>query len=67
MEPSKEEEAFYSLKYFWNEKGDMESYCDFEASIKLFPLLEKAWKDYKLAIQMIDCILENGWKGVNNG
>ena len=60
-EISKKEIMFYDLKYFWEEKGSIERYCSFNEAIEKFPLLKKAWDDYKLSIEMINCIFERGY------
>lgn len=51
------------LKYFWQYKGDLERYCNFEV---LKPVLEKekpevikAWNDYKASIKILDLVIEN--------
>lgn len=51
------------LKYFWQDKGDLERYSSFE---KIKPLLEKekpevlkAWNDYKASIRILDCVIDN--------
>ena len=51
------------LKYFWQEKEDLERFTDFE---KLKPLLEKekpevlkAWNDYKAYKKILDIVMDN--------
>lgn len=51
------------LQYFWEEKRDIERYCDFE---KIKPLLEKekpevlkAWNEYKMSIKTMDAIMKS--------
>ena len=50
-------------KYFWEYKGDLERYCNFE---KLKPQIQnelpevlKAWEDYKTSIKMLDIVMDN--------
>jgi hypothetical protein len=50
------------LKYFWEEKGDLERLTTFE---KLKPLIEneypeilKAWNDYKTSIKIMDAVID---------
>ena len=51
------------LKYFWEEKGDLERYCDFEELKPLiqeqYPELLKAWYDYKASITIMDAVIKN--------
>ena len=53
-----------SLKYFWEEKGDMERYCYFEEIKSLieehYPEILKAWYDYKLSKKILNNIV-NGF------
>jgi len=37
------------LRYFWEERGDIERYTDYENVIKNRPELKKLWTDYKQA------------------
>jgi len=57
------EEQISDLKYFWEEKGDIERYCDFE---KLKPQIQeqlpellKAWYDYKASIKIMDAVIKS--------
>ncbi len=50
-----------SLKYFWQEKGDLERSCDWEdhqAEIaERFPELVKVWNDYKMAKKLVGIVV----------
>jgi len=57
------EEDINSLKYFWQETGDLERLSTFEA---LKPILEKenpkvikAWNNYKSSESILDAIINN--------
>ena len=57
------EQDLNMLKYFWQEKEDLERFIDFE---KLKPLLEKekpevlkAWNNYKSSKKILDIIIDN--------
>lgn len=49
------------LKYFWEEKGNIERYVGFEAmKPKLqeqFPEVLKAWNDYKTSERIFDAVI----------
>jgi len=63
MDTEKLDEHLAMLKYFWNEKGDIERYCDFEEIIPLLqihhPELLKVWYDYKANIKLLDIVINN--------
>ena len=65
MEETKEltQEQIDDLRYFWQEKGNLERYCDFEKLKpqieKQLPLLFKAWNDYKLSIENLNMVVDN--------
>jgi hypothetical protein len=52
-----------SLKYFWEEKGDLERYARFEALkpqiLEQYPELLKAWYDYKASIKIMDAVVKS--------
>lgn len=57
------EDQISDIKYFWEEKGDIERYCDFK---KLkpqiqeeFPELLKAWYDYKASFKIMNLIINS--------
>jgi len=57
------EQDLYTLRYFWQEREDLERFTDFE---KLKPLLEKekpevlkAWNDYKTSKKILDIVMDN--------
>jgi len=57
------EQDLNMLRYFWQEKEDLERFIDFE---KLKPLLEKekpevlkAWNNYKSSKKILDIIIDN--------
>lgn len=57
------EEQISLLKYFWEEKGDIEKYHGFEKLKpqiqEQFPELLKAWQDYKASIKIMDAVVES--------
>ena len=62
MEKKLTEQDLIDLQYFWGEKGDLERLSTFES---LRPLLAKerpdillAWDNYKMAIKMMDIVME---------
>lgn len=63
MDEEREQEHLSQLKYFWEEKGDLERYYAFE---ELRPMLQekhpavlKAWNDYKASIQIMDAVIKS--------
>lgn len=61
------EEQKNMLLYFWEEKGDIERYCDFENVLpelqKQYPEVLKAWNDYKISKRTLTSVL----KSIQNG
>lgn len=55
------EEAVNLLAYFWEEKGDMERWCDFNRDYlaKEFPAVLKAWDDYKASRLVLDAVVRD--------
>lgn len=57
------EEQKDMLKYFWEEKGDITRYCDFEELIpkiqQEYPELLKAWYDYQASIKILDLVVNS--------
>ena len=57
------EEQIYDLKYFWEEKGDLERLCNFEELKpkiqEQFPELLKAWNDYKTSIKIMNAVVKS--------
>ena len=53
------EEMLDMLRYFWEEKGDIERYSGFdrEAIAKAYPEVLKAWDDYNTARRMLNAVL----------
>jgi len=55
------DEDLSMLRYFWEEKGDIECYCDFgeikEDLKKNHPHIWKAWKKHKESIKVLNKIL----------
>jgi hypothetical protein len=51
------------LRYFWEEKGDLERYARFEALKpqiqEQYPELLKAWYDYKASIKIMDAVVKS--------
>lgn len=62
-EPELTEEQISDLKYFWEEKSDIERSSSFE---KMRPSLEqhnpevlKAWNDYKVSIKIMNAVIKS--------
>lgn len=57
------EDQIQDLRYFWQEKGDLERFCDFEELKPQiqneYPELLKAWYDYKASIQILNLVVES--------
>jgi hypothetical protein len=57
------DEQIDSLKYFWEEKGDLERYSEFKELIpqilEQYPELLKAWYDYKASIKIMDKVVKS--------
>lgn len=57
------EDQIQDLKYFWQEKGNLERFCDFEELKPQiqneYPELLKAWYDYKASIQILNLVIES--------
>lgn len=57
------QEDIETLKYFWNEKEDIERYSDFEKIKpqlkKQFPELLKAWNNYKVSIKIMNAVIDS--------
>ena len=57
------EEDITMLKYFWEEKGDMTRYCDYEEIKedldKNYPEISKAYKDYIASKAVYKSIMSN--------
>ncbi len=53
------EDYLNMLRYFWEEKDDLERYCAFDRDrmAREFPEVLKAWDDYKLARKMLSAVL----------
>ncbi len=63
MEDKLTEDEIRRLKYFWEEKQDIERCYDFE-SLKpkiqqQYPELLKAWDDYKISIRIMDAVVKS--------
>ncbi len=57
------DEDIRMLQYFWEEKEDIERYCDFE-DIKEdlaenYPEILKCWNDYKITKKLLGIVLTN--------
>ena len=62
-EDSVTEEDINSITYFWEEKGDLEAWIDWE---KRKPIIERerpeivqAWSDYQLSISTLDAVVKS--------
>ena len=57
------EEDISMLKYFWEEKGDIERYTAFKELKPIIqehhPELLKAWSDYKASIKIMDAVVNS--------
>jgi hypothetical protein len=52
-------EFLQMLKFFWEKKGDLACYCDFDP-LRLereFPAIAKAWCDYNTSKQILTLVL----------
>ena len=51
------------LKYFWEDKGDLERFGKFEQLKpqiqEQYPELLKAWYDYKASIKIMDAVVKS--------
>ena len=51
------------IRYFWEEKGSLERYCDFEELKPIiqeeYPEILKAWYDYKASIKIMDAVINS--------
>jgi hypothetical protein len=57
------EEQIILLKYLWEDRGDLDRYCDCE---KLKPQIQehlpellKAWYDYKASIKIMNAVVKS--------
>jgi hypothetical protein len=59
---SEEEKARFlsNIKYYWQEKGDIERYSDYtpEALREADPVLASAYENYKIATETINRLLD---------
>jgi hypothetical protein len=55
------EDAINMLAYFWEEKGDLERWCDFDREhlAREFPAVLKAWDDYKTSRLVLDAVVRD--------
>lgn len=55
------EESTATLAYFWNEKGDIERWCNFDRAYlaREFPAVLKAWDDYKASKAVLDAVMRD--------
>jgi len=53
------EDDIGTICYFWQEKEDIERWCDFDREhLRLeFPAVLKAWDDYKASRQVLDAVI----------
>lgn len=51
------------LKYFWEEKGSLERYFEFDNLKPIlreqYPQIIKAWEDYKASIAIMDAVIKS--------
>ena len=55
------EDAINMLAYFWEEKGDLERWTDFDREhlARDFPAVLKAWDDYKTSRLVLDAVVRD--------
>jgi len=54
------EEDVRIIQYFWEEKGDIERWCDWEQKKKTLPKeLRRAWRKYKESIEHLNLVVKN--------
>ena len=55
------EDVVKMIAYFWQEKGDMERWCDFDRDYlaREFPAVLKAWDDYKISRLVLDAVVRD--------
>ena len=46
------------LKYFWQDKGNLERWVGWEETKAKYPEVVKAWDDYKISMKILDCVIE---------
>lgn len=48
-----------NIKYFWNEKGEIERFCDYspEKLYEASPIIARAYSEYKIAKQTLSILL----------
>ncbi len=51
-----------SIAYFWQTKGDLERWVDWEGKLPSIeretPHLAKAWRDYKASVAILDLVVQ---------
>lgn len=61
MELEEYYEHLSMIKYFWDEKGDIERYCHFEEVKPRLkennPEIWEAWKKYKKSLKILNSVL----------
>jgi len=62
MSEEEREEFLWNCKYFYNEKGEMERYCDFSMDRleQADPVLASAYKQLKLAEETFGRLISYG-------
>lgn len=55
------QDAISMLTYFWQEKGDIERWCDFDREHLRaeFPAVLRAWEDYKAGRAVLDAVMRD--------
>lgn len=55
------QDAISMLPYFWESKGDIERWCDFDREYlrREFPAVLKAWDDYKASRAVLDAVMRD--------
>jgi hypothetical protein len=46
------------IKYFWQDKGDLERFTGWEEIKPKYPEVAKAWDDYKISMKILDCVVK---------
>jgi len=45
------------LKYFWEEKGDLERWVEWDTNPHIPPEVRKVWQDYKTAERILSLVI----------
>jgi hypothetical protein len=45
------------LRYYWQDKGDLERYSNRAVAFALFPDVERAWRDYQYHERVLSALI----------